>query len=84
MCSSDLAGGRRSLFPLERAATEALAIHHEHRAGDLDAAKKFAESMRAQATGRAAADARHRLARLERKLSGEKKRGGTNAAPLLE
>jgi hypothetical protein len=40
--------------------------------------------MRAQATGRAAADARHRLARLERKLSGEKKRGGTNAAPLLE
>lgn len=80
----EAAGGRRSLVALERAATEALAIHHEHRAGDLDAAKKFAESMRAQATGRAAAEARHRLARLERKLTGQKKRGGTNAAPLLE
>lgn len=80
----DAAGGRRSLFALERMASEALAIHHEHRAGDLDAARKFAESIRAQATGRAAADVRHRLARLERKLSGQKKRGGTNAAPLLE
>ena len=65
-------------------ATEALAIHHEHRANDLDAAKKFAESMKKQASGRAAADASHRLARLERKLSGEKKKGGSKAAPLWE
>ena len=41
----EAAGGRRSLFPLERMATEALAIHHEHRANDLDAAKKFAEKI---------------------------------------
>lgn len=80
----EAAGGRRSLFRLERMATEALAIHHEHRANDLDAAKKFAETMKKQVSGRAAADASHRLARLERKLSEEKKKGGSKAAPLLE
>ena len=87
----EAAGGRRSLFPLERMATEALAIHHEHRAKDLDEAKKYAESMRSQATGRTATEASHRLARLERKLgeaarkmSEEKKKGGPKTAPLLE
>jgi tetratricopeptide (TPR) repeat protein len=94
----EAAAGRRSLFPLERAATEALAIHHEHRANDLNAAKKYAETMRAQVTGRAAADASHRLARLERKLgenerklfnkqpkpSEPKKKGDPKVAPLLE
>jgi len=80
----EAAGGRRSLFPLERAAIEALAIHHEHRANDLDAAKKYAETMKSQVSGRAAADASHRIARLERKLSEEKKKGGPKAAPLLE
>jgi tetratricopeptide (TPR) repeat protein len=79
----DAAGGRRSLFPLERAATEALAIHLEHRAQDLDEARRFAESMRRQATGRAAGEAAHRLARLDRKLGG-KKEGGPKAAPLLD
>jgi uncharacterized protein YprB with RNaseH-like and TPR domain len=78
------ASGRRSLFPLERAATEALAIHHEHRAQDLDEAKRYAETMKAQSSGRAASDAAHRLARLERKLSEGKKKGGVNAAPLLD
>ena len=87
----EAAGGRRSLFPLERAATEALAIHHEHRANDLGEAKKYAETMRAQVSGRAAADASHRLARLERKLgeearklSEEKKKGDPKIAPLLD
>ena len=50
----EAASGRRSLFPLERAATEALAIHHEHRAQDFDEAKRYAESMKAQSSGRAA------------------------------
>lgn len=80
----EAAGGRRSLFPLERVAIEALAIHHEHRAQDLGEAKRYAESMKATASGRAANDAAHRLARLERKLSDEKKKGGSKAAPLLD
>lgn len=74
------------MFKLERAAVEALAIHNEHRAQDLGEAKRYAESMKAGASGRAATDAAHRLARLERKLSTEqaKKKGGSKAAPLLE
>ena len=94
----EAAGGRRSLFSLERDATEALAIHHEHRANDLDAARKYAETMKRQGSGRAVAAASHRLARLERKLgdqerklgekelklSDEKNKGGPKAAPLLE
>jgi uncharacterized protein YprB with RNaseH-like and TPR domain len=80
----EAAGGRRSLFPLERAATEALAIHHEHRAQDFGEAKRYAETMKATSSGRAASDAAHRLARLERKLSGEKKKGDPKVAPLLE
>jgi uncharacterized protein YprB with RNaseH-like and TPR domain len=80
----EAAGGRRSLFALERAATEALAIHHEHRARDFDEAKRYAETMRAQSSGRAASDAAHRLARLERKLSEGKKKGDPKVARLLE
>jgi uncharacterized protein YprB with RNaseH-like and TPR domain len=80
----DAAGGRRSLFPLERLAAEALAIHHEHRAPDLDEAKRYAESLREQTTGRAAAGIAHRLARIERKMSEGKKKGGPKAAPLLD
>ena len=80
----EAAGGRRSLFALEREATQALAIHHEHRANDLDAAKKYAETMKSLSSGRAAADVSHRLARLERKLSEEKKKGDPKVAPLLE
>jgi uncharacterized protein len=54
---------------LAREATEALAIHHEHRLRDLVKAKSFA--MRALEEGsRPAHDtaARHRLARLEKKM----------------
>ena len=54
-----------------REATEALAIHHEHRMRDLAAAKTFA--LRSLERGRepAWADAtRHRLARIERKMAG--------------
>ena len=54
--------------PMGRRATEALAIHHEHRARDLDAARRYAETLTSSSTGGAAARARHRLQRLERKL----------------
>jgi uncharacterized protein YprB with RNaseH-like and TPR domain len=50
-------------------AREALAIHHEHRARDLDAAHAHARQlMREPASGRQRAAAAHRLQRLERKL----------------
>jgi uncharacterized protein len=57
-----------------REAIEALAIHHEHRARDLTAAKLFA--LRGVELGPAAARgdaARHRLARIERKLVSERR-----------
>jgi uncharacterized protein YprB with RNaseH-like and TPR domain len=58
--------------PLEREATAALAIHHEHRRRDFTAAKAFAlrnlEAVQ-QPIWRDAA--RHRLARLERKMVAE-------------
>lgn len=64
-----LAGGLRSASgALERRAAEALAVHHEHRARDLASARRYAETLRADATGRARADADHRLVRIDRKL----------------
>ena len=54
---------------LTREAIEALAIHHEHRARDLDAAKMFALRGLEAGTESAWGDAvRHRLARIERKI----------------
>jgi uncharacterized protein YprB with RNaseH-like and TPR domain len=55
--------------PIAREATEALAIHHEHRERDLGAAKAFA--LRSLENGLRPAwteAARHRLARIERKI----------------
>jgi uncharacterized protein len=53
-----------------REALEALAIHHEHRVRDLGAARAFAlGSLHAAGRTSAGERARHRLARLERKLS---------------
>jgi uncharacterized protein YprB with RNaseH-like and TPR domain len=69
------AGRGRALTTLERRAAEALAIHHEHRARDLPAARDYAGCLTSSATGRAAADAAHRLRRLDRKLA---------AGPLLD
>ena len=67
---------RRPMTPtrLGRRAAEALAIHHEHRARDLDTARRYAETLGADASGRAADEARHRLDRLNRKLSNRAKR----------
>jgi hypothetical protein len=64
-----LAGGPRPASgSLERRAAEALAIHHEHRARDLASARHYAETLCADATGRAREDADHRLGRIDRKL----------------
>lgn len=55
-----------------RDATEALAIHHEHRQRDLAAAKMFALRSLDEGNGAAWGNAvRHRLARLERKMVSE-------------
>ena len=77
-----LDGARRPFSAIERRAAEALAIHHEHRAGDLDAAKRYAEVVRAQVSGRHIAEVDHRLGRIARKQ--EKQKGDPQAAPLLE
>jgi hypothetical protein len=70
--------------PLERRAAEALAIHHEHRARDLDAARRYAERLRGGAAGRVDDDVRHRLDRLDRKLHARgNTTGGREAARLF-
>lgn len=56
-----------------REANEALAIHHEHRVRDLEVARTFA--LQGLKSGESARDdaARHRLARIERKLISERR-----------
>jgi hypothetical protein len=77
-----LDGARPPFSGIERRAAEALAIHHEHRARDLDAARRFADIVRSQASGRHMTDVEHRLGRITRKQ--EKQRGDPLAAPLLD
>jgi uncharacterized protein YprB with RNaseH-like and TPR domain len=60
---------RRAPAPIRREALEALAIHFEHRASDLNEARRFARLSLAERVGtRSMDDGRHRLARLDRKL----------------
>ncbi len=74
----DAAEGWRRILELRgcppailREASEALAIHHEHRLRDLEAARTFAlQSMRFNATRSRQEATQHRLARLDRKLGG--------------
>jgi hypothetical protein len=54
--------------PLAKDAAEALAIHHEHRARDLEAARTFALRIGQAGMPGMNAAVRHRLARLDRKL----------------
>jgi hypothetical protein len=61
--------GRRRLTPIERRAVEALAIHHEHRAKDLEQARQYAETLGATADGRQKSETDRRLNRLARKLA---------------
>ncbi len=56
------------LGELRRVAVEALAIHHEHRAKDLAGARELALASLDESGGRTE-KARHRLARLDRKLA---------------
>lgn len=53
---------------VEQRAVQALAIHHEHRARDLDAARRYAERLSRQTSGRARQQATHRLGRIEKKM----------------
>ena len=69
-----LGRGRGAATPLARRAAEALAIHHEHRARDLSAAKRYAEALKVDATGRFRQEVAHRIDRIDRKLSGRKRR----------
>ncbi len=56
---------------LRREALEALAIHHEHRAKDLEAARVFAlRALDLADDARRVDEVRHRLGRLSRKLDG--------------
>jgi uncharacterized protein YprB with RNaseH-like and TPR domain len=74
----DRCGRRPALRGLARRAAEALAIHHEHRARDLQTARDYAESLRDDASGRAADEVRRRLDRLQRKIrTREETKNGT-------
>ena len=60
-----------------REATEALAVHHEHRVRDLDAARTFAlQALRLRGTPARQQAVQYRLARLDRKLA-------SHASPCL-
>ena len=55
---------------IAREAAEALAIHHEHRVGDLAAARQFAlSSLEAEVPPAWTKAVQHRLARIDRKIS---------------
>jgi tetratricopeptide (TPR) repeat protein len=74
---------RRPFSAIERRAAEALAIHHEHRAHDVESAQKYAEVLRGHTKGRHLVDANHRLGRLAKKREQEKQKGDLAVAPLL-
>ena len=69
-CWGELLAIRGCPPQLEREATAALAIHHEHRRRDLSSAKAFALRSLESGTQPAWRDAvQHRLARLDRKMA---------------
>lgn len=65
--------GRRVPTPVEQHAIEALAIHHEHRARDLDRARGYAEALDAAVTGKRRLETERRLRRLARKQEGSER-----------
>ncbi len=80
-----LKGAGPALEAQRRRALEALAIHHEHRANDLDAARMFAlEALETDDRPQWQAAVRYRLDRLDRKLARVHAKGGPEAAPLLD
>lgn len=80
---SDAAEGWRHILELSpcplsiyREASEALAVHHEHRLRDLQAARAFAlRSLNVSSTRSRHEATQHRLARLDRKLDGVRHEG---------
>ena len=69
--------------PILREAVEALAIHHEHRARDLAVARTFALRGLEMEAEEARGDAiRHRLARIERKMTNERRALLPSSPPL--
>ena len=60
---------RAGMAELRQFAIEALAIHHEHRARDLDTARELAMFALEEAAPARADGIRHRLARIDRKLA---------------
>jgi uncharacterized protein YprB with RNaseH-like and TPR domain len=64
------------LRELREFAVEALAIHHEHRERDLEGARELALFALEEADGRRADGMRHRIARIDRKMSVKKQRQG--------
>ena len=66
-----IAVDRRAPGGIRREALEALAIHFEHRARDLNQARRFAQLSLAERVGAQTLESgRHRLARLNRKMAG--------------
>jgi uncharacterized protein YprB with RNaseH-like and TPR domain len=61
----DLPSGAASA--LGRRATEALAIHHEHRRKDMAAARRYAEALERHASGSYKREVERRMSRIERK-----------------
>ena len=75
----ELLGTRDCPPAYTREAMEALAVHHEHRARDLEAARRFAlQSLHLQATTARQNAVKYRLARIDRKLAVTER-----AAPLF-
>jgi hypothetical protein len=69
---------------LAREAAEALAVHHEHRARDLDGAHRFALRTLALTVSRARKEAvEHRLARLDRKRGSQPGPPAASPPPLF-
>lgn len=64
------------LGELRQFAVEALAIHHEHRERDLDGARELALFALEEAAGSRVQGIRHRLARIDRKISERLERPG--------
>lgn len=80
----EIEGAEMPVAVARRVALEALAVHHEHRERDLEAARRFAlAALDADDRPRWRQGVTYRLARLERKLAAVRETGGPRAAPLL-
>ncbi len=80
----EIEGAETAVVVARRVALEALAVHHEYRERDLEAARRFAlAALDADERPRWREGVSYRLARLERKLAAVRDAGGPRAAPLL-